>query len=368
MDDRLLLEGARVRGETIQIGVHKCVDFIFGGTTLDECVLDIRGSGRSFQLFDAVVRNSRIRTRRTLRSHSFTRVHFENCIFEGHFHSCSWGRRPDEEHQYAQVTECDFGAANLHLCRFFGCDAETLRWPGWPNIVVLDPWSHREDWLSIVFPPSLRITQDIVGNAESLGRVSLSDTLAKAIRAEVIDLSSPEYDVEPEKIWPLIQGRQYIVFEGKAARPRVEADLAAIAAENERAAAEADSRLRHLRFWRLLHRGKIVAVEREDPRTVRLRVNTSFLRAKESSAPELVIVELRECDEFRILEGDSEVLTLDKALTLRGADWRGDEVLIMAFGKRRIVAKYRSWQLHVGDGTILAEEDLERIVARYYGS
>ena len=82
----------------------------------------------------------------------------------------------------------------------------------------------------------------------------------------------------------------------------------------------------------------------------------------------MVVVELRECDEFRILEGDSETLTLDKPLTLRGADWAGDKVLITAFGKRHIVAKYRAWQLRVGDGTILAEEHLERIVATYYDS
>jgi hypothetical protein len=80
-----------------------------------------------------------------------------------------------------------------------------------------------------------------------------------------------------------------------------------------------------------------------------------------------VTVELQECDEFRILDSDREISTLDKPLTLRRADWTNGSVLIKAYGKRRIVTRYASWHLYLADGTPLPDEELDQIVATYYG-
>jgi hypothetical protein len=52
-------------------------------------------------------------------------------------------------------------------------------------------------------------------------------------------------------------------------------------------------------------------------------------------------------------------------LFLQGVHLSG-EVLVRAFGKRRLRTRYASWQLFLPDGAALAAEALEQWVEDYY--
>jgi hypothetical protein len=56
----------------------------------------------------------------------------------------------------AGIEDCDFTAADIHACRFTGCDASTLKFPRWPYFTLLDPYRRHQEYASIMWPREIR--------------------------------------------------------------------------------------------------------------------------------------------------------------------------------------------------------------------
>lgn len=65
-----------------------------------------------------------------------------------------------------------------------GVDVGSLRWPGWPHIVVTDLPRSRKDWLGLDLPEELRLIQEVIGREESLAHAATLFLPAETQRAE----------------------------------------------------------------------------------------------------------------------------------------------------------------------------------------
>jgi hypothetical protein len=215
------LIGETRHGETIELGNHDFYDFVGGGSHLENCMLDICGTG--FDLVDATLVGCRVKVRRRISNKRFLNAIFDNCRFEGHLVGCRFGfRHGESDNAGATFRGCDFSTAILQLCDFFKGDVDSVIWPSWPNVVILDPARNKRDWLSIAFPPGLRVTQKTVGlePIELAFRPPLTSPIDEEPRAITLNLADCK-EVNPETIWPLIQDKPYIVFGDKGSKQRV---------------------------------------------------------------------------------------------------------------------------------------------------
>lgn len=200
--------GGNTRGKTLDLGNHGENDLICGGAFLINCVLDIQGT--AFTVTDANLLNCRIKVRDHISNVRFVETVFERCVFEGTYIGCRFGfRRGESSSPNAYFRMCDFSNAKLDLCDFFVGDVDSIIWPRWPNIVVLNPQLNKQDWLSIEFPDELRGMKEVVA-----GEALNSKTADNEPQAITVDLAKHE-TFDPDKILPLVQNKPYIVFEGK---------------------------------------------------------------------------------------------------------------------------------------------------------
>ena len=135
------IEGETITGKIIEIGTGEFVDFIYGGTVLDDCEIRILCGAQSVQIFNATIRNSIIKTRRELKSLQLLDVHFDGCKFLGKYSGCRFGQLTPQN--TGTIVNCDFSAARLDLCDFYsGADIDSLVFPPWlsftPSRLVID--------------------------------------------------------------------------------------------------------------------------------------------------------------------------------------------------------------------------------------
>lgn len=161
------IDGETITGKIIEIGSSKHLDFIYGGTVLDDCEIRILCGARSVHIFNATIRNSIIKPRRELKNLQLLDVHFDNCKFFGKYSGCRFGQLTSKN--IGTIKNCDFSAARLDLCDFYpGSDIDSLTFPAWPHIVVREPNQWRNEWLEIPFPNDFRITQEVIVDPEMI--------------------------------------------------------------------------------------------------------------------------------------------------------------------------------------------------------
>jgi hypothetical protein len=175
--------GERIERKTIEIGKGKWQDFITA-STLVECDLRILCGAGSVNLFDSTFERCTFRPRRELSNLQFTGLMLRDCTFLGKYSGCRFGNEGPED--AGQVRGCDFSQATLfHLCDFLdGVDVGSLRWPGWPHVVVTDLPRSRRQWLRLKLPRELRIVQEVIGEDDSLSQAVTLFLPAETDRAE----------------------------------------------------------------------------------------------------------------------------------------------------------------------------------------
>lgn len=184
-DDHHKIVGETITGKIIEIGAGKYMDFIHGGTVLDDCEIRILCGAQSVNIFNATIRNSIVKTRRELKNLQLLDVQFDGCKFLGQYSGCRFGQL--ESQNTGTVKNCDFTAARLDLCDFHpGSNIESLTFPPWPQIVVRKPNQWREEWLGIPFPDEFRSTQEIVVDPE----VMACDAIAIYLPSKCPDFDS----------------------------------------------------------------------------------------------------------------------------------------------------------------------------------
>ncbi len=159
----------RIERKALEIGNEKFQDFITR-STLVECEIRILCGASSVNLFESTFERCTFRPRREMKNLRFTGVNLRGCTFLGKYSGCRFGN--ESENDESDVRDCDFSKANLfHLCDFLeGADVGSLRWPGWPHIVVTDLPRSRKAWLGLKLPKQMRVVQEVIGEQDSLSR------------------------------------------------------------------------------------------------------------------------------------------------------------------------------------------------------
>jgi hypothetical protein len=376
------IKGGTYQGQTFNLGHNEYVDFISGGAVLEDCVLDVRGAG--WHIIDATLKRCRIRVRRQMSNQQFTDAQFEDCVFEGKYVGCEFGRPPfDHRENKSYYRQCDFSAAKLmHLCAFYRGDIDSVLWPAWPCFVVLHPWQNRDDWLAIRFPPDFVSAQDTI--VDEPGKWPLTEFEIRGMQetrrqcqAVTVDLRREE-GCDPDEMWALIQDKEYITFQGKEQKPRVSAQFAAeVAAKNEKLLQAWEAEYQKRSVWGELNSTVIANVERRGP-SVFVHVDTScFHRPRDGvdtpvyDAPVRVIVELVDCTMFVHVtdQGTRDMSLHDGEFKLQGASVEGDDVIVRPFGKRmgEIRTRYRECIARNARSKRFDAKDLGLIQRRWWG-
>lgn len=149
------IKGGNHRGLTFDIGSNDDRDVIYGGAFFHKCVINFHGA--AFEIADANFLDCEIKLVKPVVDVPFLESVFERCTFEGVLKNCQFGfRRGQSKTPNGYYRNCDFSKSNLDMCRFFTGDVESVTWPKWPNVTVINPYSNREDWLAIRFPEELK--------------------------------------------------------------------------------------------------------------------------------------------------------------------------------------------------------------------
>jgi len=198
------IKGGNTRGETVEIGNHDGGDSIYGGAFLHKCIVEIRGS--NFSIKDANFLDCRINVHEELKDIRFLEAVFERSVFTGSFVACRFGyRRGESETPNAYYRNCDFSDASLDRCDFFVGDIDSITWPRWPNLTILNPRRSLQDWRSIKFPEEFASLRELDLVNETPG----CDNEPQAI---VIDLKRFG-EVDLEAIKSLVQSKAYVLFQ-----------------------------------------------------------------------------------------------------------------------------------------------------------
>jgi hypothetical protein len=200
--------GGNTRNESIELGNHEQVDSIYGGAFLVNCEVNICGA--NFKIVDANFLNCRINARHPIVDVHFLESVFERAVLAGEFRNCSFGfQRGVSASPNAYYRNCDFSDAVLDKCRFFTGDTETVKWPMWPNIAVLNPGVNEKDWTELVFPSafnSLREELSSVLNHDTVG----GDANPLAVTIDLSRYSDDSTDLQALKI--ILEQKSYINF------------------------------------------------------------------------------------------------------------------------------------------------------------
>jgi hypothetical protein len=207
--DCIKMFGEHRRGESIEVGGHRFVDYVSHGTVLEDCTLTVRGSLRGVVFHGATFRRCLMLPQRRFASFSWHDVVLDHCVFKGWIYGCDFGPRPDAypTHPQGAVDDCDFSQARLHLCRFFRTDMARLKLPAWPCFTVLEPERNAADWLAIPFPDSYRRVYQLL-IAEAVPDLRVHGVVACTEHAGEI---AKKHGISVEAVKALVGGRSYIV-------------------------------------------------------------------------------------------------------------------------------------------------------------
>ena len=201
--------GGNTRNETIELGNHEQSDSIYGGAFLVNCEVNICGS--NFKIADANFLNCKIHVREPISNVQFLESVFERSVLTGKFIRCSFGfRRGVSQSPNAYYRNCDFSSAILDACCFFTGDTETVSWPKWPTITVLNPRQNENDWKSILFPDELKAIRSELFNNELLSESSNADNAPLAMTFDVSRYTLTAQEASLEAIRTLFRAKSYI--------------------------------------------------------------------------------------------------------------------------------------------------------------
>lgn len=125
-------------GETLKIVSLAKERVSFGPhLQLSECEIEFDCAPNTLSIASGVtLRDCVLRARRPLTRASFYRAKLWGCRFEGTFKGCDFGLIKQVDPR-GWIEDCDFRAARLDDCRFFGCELARLKLPTlWPQLVL----------------------------------------------------------------------------------------------------------------------------------------------------------------------------------------------------------------------------------------
>jgi hypothetical protein len=192
-ENRVLVVDRRVNSEQLTLGHGDASDAIQRAELFD-CKLRFENP-KNIIVYSSRFTRCTIMLGKQCRERSWRSCDFTDCTFSGRFFGCNFGTEgADVSHLegygtlivarnvQAHLANCDFSQCEMHLCTFFNCDPSTIKFPGWPHIVVLYPCRNAEDWRQLPFPKAFAPTQntiEIYGGFDNVASIINWKTWAK---------------------------------------------------------------------------------------------------------------------------------------------------------------------------------------------
>lgn len=144
-----------------------------GGSTFIDCEIIAVKRRKNTQFFDT----------------RFIRCHFKGTFFGVDFGHLENQAPPFERDEFGRAEHCDFSQARLDGCRFFNTDISTLKFPGWPHVVIPDPHSRAQEIDKVSWPGTFAGYMKI---CTTHGRVSPSASVIYAPTLAKMEGCTPE--------------------------------------------------------------------------------------------------------------------------------------------------------------------------------
>jgi hypothetical protein len=149
------ITGERLLGKIIDLGRGPEPDIIGDGAVLEDCELRILGEGRLVNLEGVTLRRCAIRAPRGVAELSLQGTRLLHCDLRGRYAACDFGR--ESGHATGAMARCDLHRATMHTCVFLeGCDRRSIRWPGWPHLLVTNLTAFQQDFPALELPRELQ--------------------------------------------------------------------------------------------------------------------------------------------------------------------------------------------------------------------
>lgn len=347
-----------LEGKILTIGMGSFVDS-FHKTVLRNCELRIVKTTRQSLNFVATFDGCDIRPKTPLKHKQMWDTIFLRCNFRGHYIGCDFGSRREKGEGRAE--DCDFSACRLHLTEFFDCELPRLKLPGWPHVYLISDSSGTwtADWgkASASLPPR-------IASMHELGSIRDESILA---------IHLPDFDLDPEAVWPLIQDMKYAWFPGKDDKPRASAQAVfSLGEQNESKKRQRQQDIERVSIWNLLHRSWLCSIQKQSDGSLELLFDTSFFKAKVPDAPEKVLVRLKDGAAIHRSAADAndsrEARGAIEKFMLMGVGCEGDDIVLKPHRKERgqIKLSYASYEVLEGNGTPIAGGELNRVAQSYW--
>jgi hypothetical protein len=201
----VIFENETMEGQRLELGDHNFRFYLGPNLVMRRCTLVLRVPSRLFHLPGPRFIDCTIEIKRQLSEVRWFTAYLKGCRFTGRLFSCDFGRKPEPDAAFYEdvggIEDCDFSAAHVHACRFFGCDPSTLKLPRWPYFTLLEPYRRHREFASILWPREIRSW--FTGFEEFH-----ENTAALTYSATVL---AKEAGVSEDRLRALVEGRQDIV-------------------------------------------------------------------------------------------------------------------------------------------------------------
>lgn len=355
--------GYAIRDEVIEskiltVGVGSSVDY-FHNAVLRKCELRVVRTTRQSMNFAATFEECDIRPKSPMKNKQMRDNIFLRCNFRGHYIGCDFGSWL--EGSKGRAEDCDFSGCRLHLTRFFNSELSRLKLPGWPHVYLIGDsngtWGTEWEKASAMLP--LRLA--------SLHKLGTSR------KETVLAIHLPDFEIDAEAVWPLIQDMKFAWFPGKSDKPRAaEQVVAKLAEQNEAHKLQNQKNIERVAIWNLLQRSWLCSVRKQLDGSLELLFDTSFFTAKVPDAPAEVLVRLKEGSaSLRGSEGATDVLggsEVVEKFMLMGVGQEGHDVVLKPHRKERGQFKlsYASYEVFGSEGQPIRIDDLRRVAKAFW--
>lgn len=194
-----------IENERLELRDKDALYYLGPDLLLRSCTIVLQVPARRLLLNGLRLMDCSLEVKRELKDLAWYEAHLKGCRLTGRFFGCDFGHLPDPVLPHRNgggIEDCDFTAAQLHACRFVGCDPNTLRFPRWPCFTLLEPFRRRQEFASIPWPREIRTwftTADT--DPETTAAITFSATeLAK------------EAGVSEEQIKALLEGHSGVIL------------------------------------------------------------------------------------------------------------------------------------------------------------
>jgi hypothetical protein len=156
----VIIENRTMEGERLELGDKNLRYYLGPNLVMQRCTLVLRMPSALLHPVGVRFIDCTIEIKRQLKDMDWYTAYLKGCSFTGRLFNCDFGRTLNPVAAYHEdvggIEDCDFTAAHLHLCRFVGCDASTLKFPRWPYFTLLDPYRRHREFASMMWPREIR--------------------------------------------------------------------------------------------------------------------------------------------------------------------------------------------------------------------